>query len=53
MQVLGEKLIANTSAGAQVIACRFPFPRWQASSSTEEGMDSVWVYEMDNVKVLQ
>ncbi|KAL4635157.1 protein FAM173B [Arapaima gigas] len=45
MAQLEDKLRAELSSGARVVACRFPFPRQQPDATAGEGIDMVWVYD--------
>lgn len=45
MQPLGEKIAAEVSQDARVVACRFRFPSWEPRLKFEAGADSVWVYD--------
>ncbi|CAK6444172.1 unnamed protein product [Pipistrellus nathusii] len=47
MLQLEKKLELELERDARVIACRFPFPHWTPAQVTGEGIDTVWVYDMN------
>ncbi|KAH8369434.1 hypothetical protein KR009_010817 [Drosophila setifemur] len=47
MQDLEHKLIAECSHNAQIIACRFPLPNLQPAKIIEDGVNTVWFYELN------
>lgn len=50
MPALREKLFREMKEESKVIACRFPIPSWKPSDMIEDGIDSVWVYSVNNLK---
>ncbi|KAH8306379.1 hypothetical protein KR018_009630 [Drosophila ironensis] len=46
MQDLEHKLIAECPHNAQIIACRFPLPNLQPAKVIEDGVNTVWFYEL-------
>ncbi|XP_040275712.1 ATP synthase subunit C lysine N-methyltransferase-like [Bufo bufo] len=48
MPKLEEKLM-DLSFTARAIACRFPFPRWIPDHISGQGIDTVWVYDMNKL----
>ncbi|XP_033112423.1 ATP synthase subunit C lysine N-methyltransferase-like [Anneissia japonica] len=49
MQQLEQKLVNELQPGAAVVACRFPFTSWSPSHTIDEGIDSVWLYDITKV----
>lgn len=45
MPKLQEKFQMEIKDNAQVLACRFPLPKWKPTKVIEEGIDSVWLYQ--------
>ncbi|XP_050322504.1 ATP synthase subunit C lysine N-methyltransferase [Bactrocera neohumeralis] len=50
MKDLEKKLIAESSSNAKIIACRFPLPNLQPQRIIEEGVNTVWFYDLDKAK---
>lgn len=50
MQDLEKKIIAESPVNAKVIACRFPLPNLQPQRITEEGVNTVWFYDLEKAK---
>ncbi|XP_011180933.2 ATP synthase subunit C lysine N-methyltransferase [Zeugodacus cucurbitae] len=50
MQDLETKLIAESSINAKIIACRFPLPNLQPQRIIDEGVNTVWFYDLDKAK---
>ena len=50
MPTLKEKLFREMKEESKVIACRFPMPDWKPSDMIEDGIDSVWVYSVNNLQ---
>lgn len=46
MPELEKKLLQESHPDSVVVACRFPFPTLEPSWIKEEGIDSIWVYQM-------
>ncbi|XP_073486833.1 ATP synthase subunit C lysine N-methyltransferase isoform X2 [Aquarana catesbeiana] len=46
MPQLEKKLQRELGESARVVACRFPFPHWVPVHIFEEGVDTVWVYDL-------
>ncbi|XP_023175633.1 ATP synthase subunit C lysine N-methyltransferase [Drosophila hydei] len=46
MQDLEHKLIAECPQNAKIIACRFPLPQLQPARVIEEGVNTVWLYDL-------
>ncbi|TDG42927.1 hypothetical protein AWZ03_010632 [Drosophila navojoa] len=46
MQDLEHKLIAECPRNAKIIACRFPLPQLQPTHVIEEGVNTVWFYDL-------
>lgn len=47
MQDLEHKLIAECPHNAKIIACRFPLPQLQPTRVIEEGVNTVWFYDLN------
>ncbi|NXX97548.1 F173A methyltransferase, partial [Centropus bengalensis] len=47
---LATKLLAELPDEARVVAGRFPFPSWTATSTLGQGLDQVWAYDMKEVR---
>ncbi|ALC47422.1 CG3337 [Drosophila busckii] len=43
---LEHKLIAECSHNAKIIACRFPLPHLQPERTIEDGVNTVWFYDL-------
>ncbi|XP_072268107.1 ATP synthase subunit C lysine N-methyltransferase isoform X2 [Pyxicephalus adspersus] len=50
MPGLEKKLQRELDESARVVACRFPFPHWIPDYTFEEGVDTVWVYDLVTLK---
>ena len=50
MDQLAEKLEREVKSDCQVIACRFPFTGWQPALVQGEGLDAVWLYDLNNLE---
>ncbi|XP_063312978.1 ATP synthase subunit C lysine N-methyltransferase-like [Pelobates fuscus] len=50
MESLEQKLYAELSDDAWVIACRFPFPHWKPTGTEGTGLDQVWAYSMKTIR---
>lgn len=50
MADLGEKLLKELPADAQVVVCRFPFPHWSHSYASGSGLDQVWAYNVSSMR---
>ncbi|CAD6994009.1 unnamed protein product [Ceratitis capitata] len=50
MQDLEKKLIAEAPGNAKIIACRFPLPNLQPKSLIEDGVNTVWFYDLNKAK---
>ncbi|XP_068152443.1 ATP synthase subunit C lysine N-methyltransferase [Drosophila tropicalis] len=46
MQDLEHKLIAECPHDAKVIACRFPLPHLQPEHTIDDGVNTVWFYDL-------
>lgn len=46
MKDLEHKLIVECAHDAKVIACRFPFPNLQPIKVIEDGVNTVWFYDL-------
>ena len=53
MTPLEEKLQRELKSSCDVIACRFPFPTWHACETVGTDIDTVWLYNMESVKMQQ
>ncbi|XP_070555516.1 ATP synthase subunit C lysine N-methyltransferase-like [Ptychodera flava] len=49
MSPLADKLLTELNSDSRVVACRFPFPHWVPHQTIGEGVDMVWVYNMDTL----
>ncbi|KGL76752.1 Protein FAM173A, partial [Tinamus guttatus] len=47
---LAAKLLAELPDEARVVAGRFPFPSWTASSTVGQGLEQAWAYDMKEVR---
>ncbi|KAH8340646.1 hypothetical protein KR059_003369 [Drosophila kikkawai] len=47
MQDLEHKLIAECPHNTKIIACRFPLPSMQHAKIIEDGVNTVWFYDLD------
>jgi hypothetical protein len=45
MAELETKLGKEMKPECTVIACRFPFPKWNEIATIGDGIDSVWIYK--------
>lgn len=45
MGQLGEKLQTEMKKDANIVACRFPFPKWTPVKELGDGIDTVWLYK--------
>uniref|UniRef100_A0A8C5P9Y3 ATP synthase c subunit lysine N-methyltransferase n=1 Tax=Leptobrachium leishanense TaxID=445787 RepID=A0A8C5P9Y3_9ANUR len=50
MPQLEKKLHMELDESARVIACRFPFPHWIPQHVSGEGVDTVWIYDLEAIK---
>ncbi|XP_064597513.1 ATP synthase subunit C lysine N-methyltransferase-like [Liolophura sinensis] len=48
MPPLEEKLEKELCKDGCVVACRFPFPRWEPVRTIGSGIDTVWLYRHDS-----
>lgn len=46
MNDLEQKLLNEASIDTKIIACRFPLPNLEVTTSIGEGIDTVWLYEL-------
>ncbi|XP_071965012.1 ATP synthase subunit C lysine N-methyltransferase-like [Antedon mediterranea] len=53
MEQLESKLSNELLPGSKVVACRFPFTGWTPSQTIDEGIDSVWLYDITKVLLKQ
>ena len=51
MKDLEHKLIAESPHDAKIIACRFPLPHLEPQRVIEDGVNSVWFYDLTAKKV--
>ncbi|XP_018786681.1 PREDICTED: protein FAM173B [Bactrocera latifrons] len=51
MKDLETKLIAESPKNTKIIACRFPLPNLQPQRIIEEGVNTVWFYDLDKAKI--
>lgn len=52
MPHLGNKIISdykNCENVPTILACRFPFPHWEAKTTVGSGIDTVWIYELSDL----
>ena len=49
MAELQDKFRVEMKDDAQVLACRFPLPNWKSKDVIEEGIDSVWLYQKQEI----
>lgn len=47
MNDLEQKLQSEAMEGTKIVACRFPLPNMKPTQIIGGGIDSVWLYEMD------
>nr|XP_002741906.2 PREDICTED: protein FAM173B-like [Saccoglossus kowalevskii] len=45
MSDLEDKLSKELHPHSRIVACRFPFPTWNAVDIIGEGVDTVWIYD--------
>uniref|UniRef100_T1GR97 Methyltransferase domain-containing protein n=1 Tax=Megaselia scalaris TaxID=36166 RepID=T1GR97_MEGSC len=48
MNDLEHKLIAEAKGNSKVIACRFPLPNSEPIKVIGDGVDTVWLYDLEN-----
>ena len=51
MDQLGAKLMNEVKSDCQVVTCRFPFPNWKPTKVKGEGLDTVWLYDMNDIEI--
>ncbi|XP_076336507.1 ATP synthase subunit C lysine N-methyltransferase isoform X2 [Tachypleus tridentatus] len=49
MHKLGVKAKHEMENGSYLIACRYPLPRWNPKYVINDGIDSVWVYKIEQI----
>lgn len=51
MQDLERKLLTEAANDAKIIACRFPLPQMEPQRVIEDGVHTVWYYELNKTKL--